>query len=332
MKNYKNISVSQFRKHGENIPCGTINIWHWLLKEPDCMQIINQIRSTMDKDTVRQLKEKLPCVTMSGTYSKRNYEGLIQHSGIMCIDIDGQDNPDITDVNDLKQTLSKLPYILYCGLSVSGKGVFCLVPIAYSDKHKEHFYAIEQDFQEMDIIIDSSCKDITRLRYRSYDPKPIINLQATVYEKYTETSSAVGMPRTQQKKTATDTSTNIHIQEEEKPLSLEDYFLRPMVDVKSNKPIQVMAPLSAKQKIKNIVADVVENQIDITALRSDWIDICKVIALNFGEEGRELFHEICQFYPTYTRKDCDEKYDEILPRGYLKSVKRLSEIAAKYGL
>jgi len=333
MKNYKNISVSQFRKHGENIPCGTINILQWLLKEPDCMQIINQIRSTMDKETVRQLKGKLPCVTMSGVFKIRNTENLLNHSGLICIDIDGKDNSNIADMNDLKQTLSKLPYVLYCGLSVSGKGVFCLIPIAYTDKHTQQFYAIEQDFQEMGITIDSGCKDITRLRYCSHDPKPIINLQAAVYEKYTETSCAARMPRMPQKKTATDTSTTIHIQEEEKPLSLEDYFLRPMVDVNSTKPIQVMAK-NAKQKIREFVDYVVGEKVDITAIYGDWFTICIIIAQNFGEEGRELFQRISQFYTykPYSKEVCNEKYDEILSYKYRKPVSRLDEIAKKYGL
>lgn len=332
MKEYKKISVSLFSSHSANKPCGSINIWGWLLKESDCLQVINQIRSITDKETIRQLKGELPCVTMSGTFSERNSGKLIEHSGLICIDIDGKDNPHITDMEDLKRTLSELPYVLYCGLSVSGRGVFCLISIADPNKHRQHFYSLEKDFQEMDITIDSSCKDITRLRYRSYDPKPVININAAVYDKHIESSSVTRMPRKAQNKTATRVSNVTDIQhEEESTMSIEDYFLKPMVDVNSNKPIQVMAK-SAKEKIIEFVNYIVEEKADITAFRDDWFEICTVIALNFGESGKRLFRAISQFNSTYTREDCDSKYDEAIFYGYTKKVDRLYEIAAKYGL
>ncbi|MBW9279506.1 BT4734/BF3469 family protein [Bacteroides fragilis] len=332
MKEYKKISVSLFRKHDENKPCGSINILVWLLQEPDCLQVINQIRSTTDKETIRQLKSKLPCITMSGTFSERNSGNLVQHSGLICIDIDGKDNLHITDMEDLKRTLSELPHVLYCGLSVGGRGVFCLIPIADPNKHREHFYSLEKDFQEMGIKVDSACKDVTRLRYRSYDPKPVININATVYEKLADTSSVTRMPRKVQNRTTTRVPNNADIQHvEESIMSIEDYFLKPMVDVNSNKPIQVMAK-NAAQKVKEFVAYIVGHKVDITDLYDDWLDICIIITQTFREDGRELFHSISKFYPNYTPEECDRKYDDILTHQYKRKVDRLYEIAAKYGL
>lgn len=332
MKDYRKISVSQFRKHGENRPCGSINIWVWLLKEPDCLQIINKIRSATDISAIRQLKGKLPCVTMSGTFLERNSGKLIEHSGLICIDIDGKDNPDIADMEDLKCKLSKLPHVLYCGLSVSGRGVFCLIPIADPNKHRQHFYSIEKDFQEMGITIDSACKDITRLRYCSYDPKPVININADVYEKCIETSCVTRKRRKVQNKTSVRVSKTVDVQhEEEKVLSIADWFLQPMVDVNSNKPIQVMAK-NAAQKVREFVAYIVGEKVDITDSYSDWLNICIIIAQTFHEDGRELFHSISKFYPNYTIEECDTKYDDILVRQYKRKVDLLYEIAEKYGL
>ena len=87
------------------------------------------------------------------------------HSGYICIDIDGgKDNPEITDFEKLKQDLSSIECIAYCGLSISGNGVFCLIPIEHPRYHKEHFYALEKFFRDRGIVIDTSCKNVSRLR------------------------------------------------------------------------------------------------------------------------------------------------------------------------
>ena len=96
--------------------------------------------------------------------------------------IDAKDNPDILDWETLKQELSVLPQIVYCALSVSGKGLFLVIPLRYPEKHLQQFRQLQIDFRKMGIMIDSACSDITRLRCLSYDEHPIINENATLYE------------------------------------------------------------------------------------------------------------------------------------------------------
>lgn len=60
-----------------------------------------------------------------------------------CIDIDGKDNPSISNIEDLKIKLGELPYIMYCGLSASGNGLFCIIPYADPTNHKNVFEAIK---------------------------------------------------------------------------------------------------------------------------------------------------------------------------------------------
>jgi hypothetical protein len=98
------------------------------------------------------------------------------------VDIDAKDNPDILDWETLKQDLSVLPQIAYCALSVSGKGLFLVIPLRYPEKHLQQFHQLQIDFRKMGIMIDSACSDITRLRCLSYDEHPIINENATLYE------------------------------------------------------------------------------------------------------------------------------------------------------
>jgi len=333
--NYKKIYVSQFENCTTSHPIGEINILQWLLKKPDCIPIIKEICATSDKVVSDMFKKKLPCITCSGTfYPTRKKENLVKHSGVICIDIDGKDNPEITNMTHLKKQISKLPYVLYAGLSVSGKGLFCLIPIAYPEEHLGHFLAIEDDFRAMRIKIDSSCSDITRLRICSYDPRPFLNLNATVYGK-TRATPVAQVPRNTPDKIQRVNNLTLKTapiqHEEEKPLSIEDYFLKPVVDVNSDKPIPVMAQ-NAKQKIKEFVTYIVGKKVDITEVYADWIIICIIIAANYSEEGRDLFHAISQFYPRYSPEECNCKYDDILNRGYKMPVSRLCEIAARYNL
>ena len=144
---------------------------------------ILRLRAVFDKEKRNALKRSLPQATISGVFSPtRAKNNLSQHSGLICVDIDAKDNPDILDWETLKQDLSVLPQIAYCALSVSGKGLFLVIPLRYPEKHLQQFRQLQIDFRKMGIMINSACSDITRLRCLSYDEHPIINENATLYE------------------------------------------------------------------------------------------------------------------------------------------------------
>lgn len=144
---------------------------------------ILRLRAVFDKEKRNALKRSLPQATISGVFSPtRAKNNLSQHSGLICVDIDAKDNPDILDWETLKQDLSVLPQIAYCALSVSGKGLFLVIPLCYPEKHLQQFRQLQIDFRKMGIMIDLACSDITRLRCLSYDEHPIINENATLYE------------------------------------------------------------------------------------------------------------------------------------------------------
>lgn len=144
---------------------------------------ILRLRAVFDKEKRNALKRSLPQATISGVFSPtRAKNNLSQHSGLICVDIDAKDNLDILDWETLKQDLSVLPQIAYCALSVSGKGLFMVIPLRYPEKHLQQFRQFQIDFRKMGIMIDSACSDITRLRCLSYDEHPIINENATLYE------------------------------------------------------------------------------------------------------------------------------------------------------
>lgn len=145
---------------------------------------ILRIRSIEDKTQRNALKRGLPCATISGVFSpSRKAENLILHSGLICLDIDGQDNPTVSDWEGLKHQLAVLPQIAYCSLSLSGKGLFLIIPIKYLSFHKAHFMQLQEDFLKMGIVLDRNCGDVCRLRTLSYDADPYVNEQAAIYDR-----------------------------------------------------------------------------------------------------------------------------------------------------
>ena len=99
----------------------------------------------------------------------------------MCIDIDEHDNEHIRNFSALKEQLKNLLNVAYCGLSVSGRGFFLLIPIAYPEKYELHYDAFVENLSKLGINVDKSCRNISRLRGYSYDSKGYFNFNADTY-------------------------------------------------------------------------------------------------------------------------------------------------------
>lgn len=138
------------------------------------------LRSINDPQERKAMKKKLPQAAISGVFSKRNKEGLIQHSGLICIDLDGKDNPDMC-IEETKAMLAEMAEIAFVSVSVGGHGLFAIIPIAYPNRHEEHFLSLQDDFKALGLTIDPACKDVCRMRCMSYDPAPIINTTPKTY-------------------------------------------------------------------------------------------------------------------------------------------------------
>ena len=128
-------------------------------------------------DAFNQAKRQMPCYTPSGVFSVRNSEGLIKHSGMLCIEWD-----KVEDVDALKDLLGGLPFVYYAGLSCSGKGIFALIKIADPTKHREYFKALANYFGGIGYEVDRSGSDVCRLRVASFDDAPIYNPDCEVWD------------------------------------------------------------------------------------------------------------------------------------------------------
>lgn len=142
----------------------------------DHKEYIDRLRQTEDEDMRKNLKIQLPCATISGTFSKRSGGKLISHSGYIALDLD-----DVADCSELIAQLADMDIVAYVGRSVGGRGVFAIVPIAYPHKHRQQWEALSRYFATLGIAVDPATKDVTRLRFCSYDTEARLRNDAVPY-------------------------------------------------------------------------------------------------------------------------------------------------------
>ena len=168
----KEIDIRCFENKESQSKPKSIGLLDWCTTDRFKSQI-EAIRKCESKDESDRLKSTLPCsmpsLQMDGS-----------HSGFIAIDVDGVNHGDNLNYTpaELKAKISQIVNVAYCGYSCSGKGVWALIPIFDTTKHMEHFKALEIVFQRIGLTIDSSCKNINRLRFASYDPEPYLNENA----------------------------------------------------------------------------------------------------------------------------------------------------------
>jgi VirE N-terminal domain/Primase C terminal 2 (PriCT-2) len=241
--------------------------------------IIFTLRGPIPKQEYDQIKkESIPCVTLSGTFTHRDRKNLVNHSGLMQVDID--------KVEDYDATFSKLckdEYIYVCFRSPGGNGIKVIVKINPSaDTHKSQFQALEIYFKtKFGIIIDSMCKDLARAMLLSYDPDIYCNPRANVFEEmYVENVNERKAPRGPQ--LMPQPKGNYHDED---------------IDV-----------------VERLIAALEGNGIDITNTYENWIKVGFALGTTFGENGREYYHRIGRMYPLYTPEETDRTYTLLLAR------------------
>ena len=140
-------------------------------------EIVDRLRRSTSDDEKKQIKTQLPAATISGVFAPtRATKNLTRHSGLICVDID-----HCEDCAAIMAQLADMENVAFVSRSVSGHGVFAIIPLAYPDKHKQQFEALRRYFRNIGIELDRQCSDITRLRVISYDPDAVIRLDAVPY-------------------------------------------------------------------------------------------------------------------------------------------------------
>ena len=162
----ENTHISLFRNLSDKSPLD-ITLSEFLQLGKQHLNTIDQLRSCTEKAARDRIKRsQLPAATISAVLSTRESsqpleKRIIQYNPLLTLDFD-----NLPDIEEAKRILATLPYVYYAGLSVSGRGLFAIIPIAAEDhtQHKTYFHALEKEMQILGLTIDKACKDVTRLR------------------------------------------------------------------------------------------------------------------------------------------------------------------------
>ena len=108
----------------------------------------------------------------------RKEDKIEAYNSLIVLDFD-----NLEDVTRAKQDLAQLPYIWYIGLSVSGEGIFAIVPVDTDDwrDHKHYFEALSREMKDIGYTVDGACSDETRLRFISIDEHSYLNESCDIY-------------------------------------------------------------------------------------------------------------------------------------------------------
>ena len=269
--NFQDIEISVYR--GVRDTTGHKSTLYDFLNYVD-VDAIKELRSTNDPERKKGIKMSLPQATISGVFApKRSADNLIKHSGLICVDIDRKDNIHIDNFDNLiPDVLRDIEEICYASHSVSGAGYFCIIPLKYPEKHKQHFEALVRDFESMGINIDKACGDVCRLRCQSYDLHQYINLSAKPYAK--------------------------RYREEKQIRPRFDYF-------------HSFSNSDTDEKVARLCSEIANRHIDLTADYDDWMKIGAALS-SLGESGRQWFHLCSSMNPSYNSGECDRKFNNLL--------------------
>lgn len=261
--------VSAFENYTSSIPYKQVNLLKCLITDK-YKDEVERYRNSDNEREKKSIKSSLPCVTVSGIFTRRCESDIIIHSGYICLDIDGKDQTGIIDWEAIKKIVSELFDSVYIiTLSISGNGICIIVRIRNPLYHKMHYWAFAKEISEATgLKVDMSCSDVARLRGASYDPAPYYNPHPTQYNK-------------------------VMIREKRK-----------------NAPVAQSQSEKNRKNVKEAIALILTHRIDITKQYSEWLKIAMAIYDEFGEDGRADFHLISSIYQSYDEAECNRMYDK----------------------
>ncbi len=136
---------------------------------------INKLRSCTDDKERKKIKTDLPSICFSGTFSKREDNGLIQHSGLIAIDFDHLGER----LQELRTRLLNDKYTFMLFVSPSGDGLKLVVKIpASKETHALSAFALTDYYGDEKL---DEFKDVSRICFESYDPDIYFNPESEIF-------------------------------------------------------------------------------------------------------------------------------------------------------
>jgi hypothetical protein len=176
--------VTIFKNFNEVVEHKTIPMILEEIKTGTYKHAIVYLRKSLSENKLEayeKAKKSLPAFTSSGKFiGGRKMEFLAEYSNYIILDIDKLQPEELAKVNHLAR---QCEFTYACFISPSGNGLKIIVKVSSTKaEHKETFLAIQDHYEKLlNLEIDKSGKDITRLCFYSYDENVFINENANIF-------------------------------------------------------------------------------------------------------------------------------------------------------
>jgi twinkle protein len=141
---------------------------------------VASLRKATGSKEKQDLKKQLPAICFSGEFKHRSDNGLLKHSGLVCIDFDHLGDRLIA----FKDKLCKDPYTHIAFISPSGDGLKVVIKIPpQADTHAASCRAISKYYEEESL---DEFEDVSRVCFESYDPTIYYNKDSDIFIKIIE--------------------------------------------------------------------------------------------------------------------------------------------------
>lgn len=191
----KNVKLTVVRK--ANDPSRVVEksldeITNAIKSNKDVKNMIQKLRNA-NSDQYEKMKRQLPQIIFSGVFEKRADNAIKSYSGLLVVDLDSKDNPQVNLV-EMKSLLAQDPYIYAIFVSPSGRGLKILVRVAEpigsvtdaTALKKSHAASAKTFFSYLNHVYglkaDKSGTDLSRACFISWDPDLVINEKANIFK------------------------------------------------------------------------------------------------------------------------------------------------------
>lgn len=145
------------------------------IKDGQSRKLIEEIRNESDKGKRLELKKQLPCILFAGKFARRSIDGVLSHSGYICLDFDHKEN-----IQEFKNEMCSNEFVCMAFISPSGDGLKVVIKIpADISTHKFSALALTEYFKAQGV---DHFEDISRVCYESYDPEIYYNRESEVFK------------------------------------------------------------------------------------------------------------------------------------------------------
>ena len=180
---------------GQHKVLNEYTLYNAIMLGRNCKEEIEAVRSIdrqANESEYRQAKAKVLSFTPSCLCQGETAKEVKEINALIAVDLDEKDNKGLS-LEEIRKRVNSLPYVMYSSMSVGGKGMYALIPIKEENKNdfKAVFNALNEDFKVLGLTLDSSCVNINRERYMSFDDNEYWNDKAEIYTKKINTPTQV---------------------------------------------------------------------------------------------------------------------------------------------